>query len=375
MTLITRIIISSLIILFLFNGCSKKNQYETFSIYFDEEIGSWAPGALNIDEHHMTIVSPPMKIDRIYRSMQGPFEYNEFNIPTDDDLIWLVGYKGSLIGQEGSVSESFMCHNNLDILNKDKNPWRIKTLGSSTRIFTLTQGQCEIHLPEGFGIPLPANARFQMLSQVLNHNEASIEMDVQHKIDIIYKEQSEISEPMVPLYQQAVFVTKQLSGPSGAYGTPTNETYPTIEKPGMAQCVTNCEIDYSGEYNPYQDKFGRTYSGHWNIPVKEEVIHTNVTQMMNLEYDTKIHFISLHVHPFATSLELLDKTTGMTLYKGFSENFENVIGLSKIDYFRSKEGLAVYKDHEYELISTYSCTDTLSQHTAMATMFLYLRDR
>ena len=37
---------------------------------------------------------------------------------------------------------------------------------------------------------------------------------------------------------------------------------------------------------------------------------TLVTELMSLPYDTTVHYIAVHLHPFAESLELIDLTTG-----------------------------------------------------------------
>ena len=45
-----------------------------------------------------------------------------------------------------------------------------------------------------------------------------------------------------------------------------------------------------------------------------------------------------------------------------------------MDDFSSKEGLPVYKDHEYEIVSRYNNTSGVNQD-AMATIMIYLRDK
>ena len=44
-----------------------------------------------------------------------------------------------------------------------------------------------------------------------------------------------------------------------------------------------------------------------------------------------------------------------------------------MDYLESHEGIAIYPDHEYELISIYNNTSGQSQD-AMAVMNIYMRD-
>ena len=52
-----------------------------------------------------------------------------------------------------------MCHSNLDMDPERHGQlfgWRKRTSG---RLFTLSQGQFEIHFPEGYGVPVLSNGR------------------------------------------------------------------------------------------------------------------------------------------------------------------------------------------------------------------------
>ena len=95
---------------------------------------------------------------------------------------------------------------------------------------------------------------------------------------------------------------------------------------------------------------------------------------MKLTFDTTLHFAAVHLHPFAQSLELRDLTADKTVFKANAQNFKDKIGLKKVDYFSSEEGVPLYKDHEYELISVYNNTTDLDQDS-MAVMFLYVLDQ
>ena len=99
-----------------------------------------------------------------------------------------------------------------------------------------------------------------------------------------------------------------------------------------------------------------------------------ITDQIALPYDTTLHFIGVHVHPYSESLELRDLTTGETVWKSDHENHTERIGLSRVDYFSSEEGLPIFSDHHYELISVYDNTSR-ENSDAMATMLLYYLDR
>jgi hypothetical protein len=130
----------------------------------------------------------------------------------------------------------------------------------------------------------------------------------------------------------------------------------------------------NGPTGIYKDSLGRNFSGHWAVKPGKEIRHTVANPLMNLSFDTTIHFIAIHLHPFAESLELRDLTTGETLFKSHAQGPEEGIGLDQVDYYASKEGIPVYKNHDYELVSVYNNTTGVDQD-AMATMFFYMLDK
>ena len=97
-----------------------------------------------------------------------------------------------------------------------------------------------------------------------------------------------------------------------------------------------------------------------------------MTRPLLLPYDTTIHYIAVHLHPFAESLELYDLTARKTVYRSRTRQADRGIGLADVEYFSSVEGLPIYKDHEYELISIYNNTSEQDQDS-MATMLLFLQ--
>ena len=110
------------------------------------------------------------------------------------------------------------------------------------------------------------------------------------------------------------------------------------------------------------------------VPPGREVNRTLVTQLMQLPYDTKAHYSAVHLHPFAESLEFRDLTAGKTLFKSAARNYEDKIGLDHVDYFSSAEGIELFKDHDYEIVSVYNNT-TDEEQDSMAVMYLYLHDK
>ena len=50
------------------------------------------------------------------------------------------------------------------------------------------------------------------------------------------------------------------------------------------------------------------------------------------------------------------------------------IGLDHVEHFSSAKGIALYKDHQYELVSVYDNT-TNEMQDSMAVMLLYMLDK
>lgn len=325
--------------------------------------------------HVETVTSKPLVIDGISRSMQGPYEVKPVELANGvNELLWLTDYEASIFTTSGDpLPDGYMCHNNLNVVDKGKSPWKMKTHGTNIRLFTLTEGQTELHLPPGFGIPVMANTPLEVVSQVLNHNEPAVNLTSEHRTKITYIRDVEKKTEMVPLYQQSVFVTKQTDGPIGIQGSPLLCNAYDIDSIGQGETPNHTDNSRQVPYNPYLDEQGRNYTGHWELPKGRESLITDVTRMLNLQFDTRIHYISAHLHPFAESMLLIDATTGDTLHTIYATNHADRIGLENIETFASVEGIPVFKNHKYAAICTYNCPEG-EVHTAMATLFLYLRD-
>ncbi len=62
-----------------------------------------------------------------------------------------------------------------------------------------------------------------------------------------------------------------------------------------------------------------------------EVNHTLVTEIMKLPYDTTLHYVAVHLHPFAESLELLDLTAGESVFKSRVKELDGRNGIERVD--------------------------------------------
>jgi hypothetical protein len=234
----------------------------------------------------------------------------------------------------------------------------------SRRVFTLSEGQTEVRLPDGFGIPLRSDEPLSVTAQVLNHNHKGDPVRVRQRVTVHFVRDRALPRPLVPLYQRGVNTLVRVDGPSGGYGEEVEEhaAHDHGGADGMA-----------ADTMPYRDKKGRSFAGHWVVKPGREVNHTLVTKILELPYDTTIHYIAVHLHPFAESLELRDLTTGTTVFRSGTRPFPDRIGLAHVDSYSSVEGIPIYQDHEYELVSVYQNITDRDQDS-MAVMNLYMLD-
>ena len=315
------------------------------------------------------IYSEVFTIDRKWRSMMGPKGVVEGAISDADppELLWITGYSAVMMdaAAEKTVAAEFMCHANLNLdmkAHRKRFGWK---KNASRRLFTLSQGQNSIRFPPGFGIPVASDEQISVEMQVLNLNEEGESFDVRHKVTLEYVRDADLTEPMRPLFMKAATGLVSLGEGKAHYNMPDAD-------PG--EHGEGCMPGERAAGNVRTDKFGAEFSGHWVVKPGREENHTLVTSWINLPFDTTVHYIAAHVHPYAESIELHDLTTGKTVFSSHAHNYDNRIGLKEVEFYSSAEGFKVFKDHEYELVSVYNNTSGVDQDS-MAVLFLYVLDQ
>ncbi|MCG8462988.1 MAG: hypothetical protein MI919_42430 [Holophagales bacterium] len=329
-----------------------------------------------------TVLSEPYVVEGKYRSMTGPWSSQEIRLdgseaprkaaafPTSG-VTWITGYRATMVGQDGEspMAQEFMCHSNLDIdISEHRRALGRVGPSFSPRLFTLSQGQLEIDFPPGFGIPVRLGQELDLTTQVLNLNhEIQSEAErfaVRHRVSVDYVFDHEVGPGMVPLLPIAAYGLALTEGDDGYFG---------VEDPDREKHGPGCLVEQSASDHDYSDGLGRSFTGHWQVPPGRQENRTLVTHLMRVPYETTVHYIAVHLHPFAESLTLRDLTTDEVIFESRAENYTDKIGLVAVDALSSTDGIAVYPDHEYELVSVYQNT-TDEVQDSMAVMYIYLRD-
>lgn len=314
------------------------------------------------------IYSDVFTVDREYRSMQGPLSEARGALSDADppELLWITGYRAVMVDgdTEAPMPQEYMCHANLDLdmaAHRERFGWE-KT--ASRRLFTLSQGQNAVRFPAGFGIPIASDEEIEVEMQVLNLNPDGSSRRVRHKVTVEYVRDADLSAPMKPLFMKSAAGLVSLADTRAHYG---------VEGADAEQHGEGCMPGERAAGKVTEDRHGQKFSGHWVVPPGREENHTLVTQWLRLPFDTTVHYVAAHVHPFAESIALHDLTTGTTVFQSKAHNFGDRIGLREVEHYSSVEGFALYADHEYELVSIYDNTSGVPQDS-MAVLFLYMLD-
>ncbi len=311
----------------------------------------------------MVYFTPTTLVNDIYPSMLGP-ESTDLNVRLVEDLakpelLWVKGYHADMVGPETgeSRSQEFMCHNTLSFHDTAKQHASIIGSGffRTRRLFTLSQGQSSLAFPPGFGIPVSSSEKFMLQSQILNLHEDRIGSMVRHRVRTDYVRDRSVDRPMTALTLIDFGISLRVLDPQ-AREAPVDQL--------------SCATDAGGQPT---DKLahGEERTAHWVVKPGFEERHTKLPRAF--PFDTKIHYISVHLHSYAESLELRDLTTNQSVYLAKCEPTEDRTGLAKVGHYSSVEGLPVFADHQYELISRYNNTSDVDR-TAMAFMFCYVAD-
>ena len=309
------------------------------------------------------------EVDAIYKSMQGPASAQRIRLAKlpSQELLWVVAYQTEIVdaGKTQTLGPDFMCHNNLSIADLGDHRQRFQWPEGAKRVFTLSQGQMEVEFPKGFGIPVLSDEPFTVNTQVLNHNREGASFQVRHKTTVRFVRDRELDTPMRALFQQGVQSLVLVDGDDGHFHGRADD-----DGGGSAECSIGKP---AGQQKDVTDPEGRVFNGHWVVEPGREERRTRVTPYLQLPADTTVHYIAVHLHPFAVSLALRDLTEDETVFESFARNTAGRIGLEHVDHYSSVEGIPIYRDHEYELVSVYDNTSGQPQD-AMAVMFLYHHD-
>jgi hypothetical protein len=340
----------------------------------------------------LTLVSGSYRLDKIYRSMEGPWSIQKniqlapqpLNVSTSqalNGLVWLTGIETQIVdgNSEKPVSQEFFCHANLTFSENDRaRPGRTADRAVDSRLFTLAPGRTSIELPPGFGLPIQSEASLDYLTMSLNLNprKEAINVRMRTKLRTIAADQP--GAPTKALFRRAVYVLQRES-PNGTGGADHKSCNAKLNfradrttEPSGLGCGEWIRVTLPNGSTTLMPSEGM--SNHWTVPGGDHIYVSDITPQLNLPFDTTIHYATIHVHPFALWMELRDTSAGKTILHLTSKDWPDRIGVAHVDEFKSIEGLPIVRGHHYELAVEYNNTSG-SSTDAMAILYLYMLDK
>lgn len=285
--------------------------------------------------------TPPMRIDRIFTSMAGPFE----RVPMDfSDLDWVTAFKSQVVDAETDqpLADEFFCHSQIQLAN-------------ATRLMVTATGSSELRFPPGFAMPvrhildsLPADQReLSLLGMVLNNHDPNMNRMVRVRGTVEYYSAKDLPTP--PPFQKLYKVGVTLEMDDAA--SPATAT-PVVDEQGVSEhCATVNGVKSHWYVPPGPQRTRKRYSGI--VPIKAQV-----------------HYASAHLHNYGRYVLLRDTVTGQVLWRTDAEYEPDRVQLKKIPTYASETGFTLLPDREYEIEAYYDNTskDTVD---AMAQIDLY----
>ncbi len=313
---------------------------------------------VNQDDNLYSMISPSFLIDGIYKSMEGPKSSKYVQLSQDSTLLWMTGFKVTALDAKSrrQLSNEFICHTNIDFndvkyySNFDL-PDRIGIF--FPRLTSLSNGMESQQFPKGYGVPMFGNDLLYVTTQSLNHNNKKIKYLIKHQVDIEYSK-----TPLKPLMSRTAFIM-----------LPFDKENPYKPEKGSEQC-----IPIETKNHTYDDGNGNKLSGHWVVPIGKSKYTGSINRHLYLKDSLRLHAAAIHVHPYATSLTLMDKTANKVIFKSDIINAFHKTGLLKVPDFTSEEGVWLYANHEYELVVDVDNTSNEIQDM-MASTFLFFYDQ
>ncbi|KGO84099.1 hypothetical protein IP98_00512 [Flavobacterium cauense R2A-7] len=317
---------------------------------------------INNSKKEYKMLSPTFIIDGIYKSMEGPKASRYIQLDQSDKILWITGFKVKAVDAKTNeaLSNDYICHMNVDINDTQYyTQWHLEDrIGKQyPRMTSLSHGLEHFDFPKGYGVPIIGKDYLFVTTQTLNHNQPDIFKKVKHEVSVRYEAYDKTQKPLM---SKTVYIQLPFD---------KHDPFKGPLDPASNQC-----IPVETKNHTYCDKAGNMLSGHWVIPSGIKTYRSSITEQLQIKDSARLHFSAPHVHPFATSISVVDKTENKMLFTCKVTNYTTKIGLQNIETFSSKNGIWLYENHEYELVMTCNNTSKTDQDM-MGSMFLFFYDK
>jgi cyclophilin family peptidyl-prolyl cis-trans isomerase len=292
------------------------------------------------------------------------------------ELIWFKGLKLEVLDEndQSMPDAEFICHLNVDVdpAHRQRLFPEMQQSGTS-RILTITQGQTDFQLPEGFGVPVASDELWAFTFQAANRT-ANQHRRIKHRCIISFIRDKDLVYPIKALhwYNPYITVTVDKNAPAAV----------SAEHQDMPNCIgTSAGVNApnSAPGSVFSDKFGRRVSGHWVVPPGAHTYSSPIGEDGNPGFGSKdamIHAAWTHIHPLCTRTSLMhcagDSRKEIFTVKAKTKT-EGGLQLEQIESVTSREGIPLPGNQRYELEATYE-NPTGSAQDSMVALGIFVAD-
>ncbi|MFG0317568.1 MAG: hypothetical protein ACF8XB_09855 [Planctomycetota bacterium JB042] len=294
----------------------------------------------------LVLETPPLHIDRIYHSMQGPYD----RVPVEaEGLDWVTAIRSEVIdaGDGTRLGDEFFCHSQMQV-------------GLGSQLLVMATGAEEIRFPDGFGVRMTEWTRrggLNFFGMALNNHVAPIDRHVRVRATVEYRSEEDVRDaPLRELTMTPVVMSVRDARHRPADAHAHAHADARDESNVATHCVLVDDLPV-----------------HWMVPPGPPLTRRriDVRPWLTAERAT-VHYVATHLHNHGVSMLLRDVTTGEVLWEAVVENEPDRVQIARIPAYASADGFPLRRDHEYEIEARYDNTSD-RPIDAMAMMGVYWR--
>ncbi|MDA0376621.1 MAG: hypothetical protein O3A80_04940 [bacterium] len=323
-------------------------------------------------------ISKTLVIDDIYPSMRGPYDkvYGAIEPDSPPEPIWIKNIDFIAIDMDGRdhLTDKHLCHGQLlfEDMKEFSNTnaerfFRERTL--PRKVFTGIQGQLDLPLPDGFGIPVYSDETLEFITMAFNLDPEVEPFDMKVKTQVSYIKDSDTNGKMRSLGKSAIDITLPISheaftgnGNHSACGVTLDDQLQT----GRHAVDSSANLRDIGE--------GQKGTNHFLVAPGIHEYKYQIDGSEIVPFDTTVHMILGHLHPYGDFLEIKDLTTNEVLFVSHALPNEKFHYVQNMTSYSSPIGIPFFVDHKYEYRAVYDNTSD-QDIDAMAVMYFYFHDK
>ena len=291
------------------------------------------------------------------------------------ELYWVKGLRVDVVDEEGRLDSGgeFICHTNVDVNPAFRNATFAEGERCTTsRVFTLTQGQTEITFPDGYGVPVTSDEAWTFLFQAANRTTDK-HRRIKHLCTVYLVKDSELVRPITSLSWTVPYISVVVDG-----NTEVAEKSAHGGAPDCLPMAMGVKAPNAPNNSVFTDRYQRRLSGHFVVPPGKHHYVAAITPDLTPAFaskDRKIQLIWSHVHPLCTDCSLVrcrDQKKIVTAH--VKTDLSQGLRLEEIELIRSQPGIALAGGEQYELQANYD-NPTDQPQDSMVSVGVFCSDR